>query len=128
MIVAMLDTTYGRSVEKWSNVLARDITTRAFQGEVARWINCSSTTALSVRRSLADEIREVAEADPAQVASLVCPLIWAQESNAYDCVCFTIITPSKNIADLPNVRSQMYSNLMRATTSAEAPTSITLSL
>src|ERR1700733_2040763 len=87
IIVTMLKSTYGGSVESWSNALVNDIKSGSFQGDVAGWISCSSTTALSVRRSLTDEIREVIDTDKSsQIRSLACPLIWAQESNAYDCV------------------------------------------
>lgn len=63
----------------------------AFKADAAGWLACSSTTQpLSRRRGLREEILEtIAERSSTKttpITPLACPLVWAQESNAFDCV------------------------------------------
>ena len=89
MIVQMVGATYGGSTTAWADALVADIKTGAYKADAAGWLACSSTTEpLSRRRSVADDIGSVLAAREAAtaIAPLACPMVWAQESNAYDCV------------------------------------------
>lgn len=89
MIVQMVGAAYGGSTTAWAAALAADIRTGVYQPAAAGWIGCSSTTEpLSRRRSIEDDIKTVldARAGAKTITPLACPMVWAQESNAYDCV------------------------------------------
>ena len=68
--------------------------TGSFESVVASWLACSSTTEpLSARAEfepgarLESELKAFARrADDATVTPLECPIVWARESNAFDCV------------------------------------------
>jgi hypothetical protein len=80
----LLAANYSSSVETWANVLVERIQTGEYQSLAADWISCSSTTTpLSQRRSIEDDVKELLKAPV--VTPLACPLVWAQEANAFDC-------------------------------------------
>jgi S1/P1 Nuclease len=86
MIEVMLKSTYGstKDIEPWANDLVEAIQNGIYQSSAAGWISCHSTTKPAPRGlSHIDDLRIVAK----NIAPLACPLGWAKESNAYDCVC-----------------------------------------
>ncbi|KLO12485.1 nuclease Le1 [Schizopora paradoxa] len=88
MIETMLDVDFSGSSKDWAASLVTEIKTGDFKSLAAGWISCSSTTEpLSQKRSLKDEIMETisTRATTKPVTPLACPLVWAQESNAFDC-------------------------------------------
>ncbi|KAF7979177.1 hypothetical protein HWV62_43451 [Athelia sp. TMB] len=88
MIVQMVGATYGGSTTAWADALVADIKTGTYKADAAGWLSCSSTTEpLSRRRSVEDDIGSVlaAREAAATIKPLACPMVWAQESNAYDC-------------------------------------------
>lgn len=97
MIESFLDPTFGGSVTAWATNLTAEINSGKFKSDAAGWISCSSITetqssskkrGLLRSRSLAEEIKAVTEARSVEAAlpELECPLTWAQEANAFDCV------------------------------------------
>jgi len=87
MIEKMLKTTYGsvKDVEQWANDLATEIQGGKYQSSAAGWISCHSTTKPAPKGSFRSEEFEMMAKK--NIAPLACPLVWAKESNAYDCVC-----------------------------------------
>jgi hypothetical protein len=90
MIVKMVNSTYGGDTQGWASALVKEIKTGSYKSRAAGWISCSSITEpLSRRRTIEEDVKEVLNArqSPSQVTPLACPMVWAKESNAYDCVC-----------------------------------------
>ncbi|TDL19510.1 nuclease Le1 [Rickenella mellea] len=97
MITTNLAANFGGSSQAWAASLVQEIQTGKFQSDAADWISCSSTTEpLSRRsalsqiinpgRSMKDEIMEtIASRATGKITPLACPLVWAKESNAFDC-------------------------------------------
>lgn len=76
----LLSANYGNSVTTWADTLAARIKTGTYKASAPSWISCSSTTAKLKRDVLYDlSLR------PRAIAALQCPLVWGQESNAFDC-------------------------------------------
>jgi hypothetical protein len=94
MIVKMVNATYNGDLQGWAAALVNEIKTGSYKSSAAEWISCSSTTEpLSRRRTVEDDVKEVLKArqSPSQITPLACPMVWARESNAYDCVCLLFI-------------------------------------
>jgi len=90
MIVKMVNSTYNGDPQNWASALVKQIKTGSYKSAAAGWISCSSTTEpLSRRRTVEDDVKEILSARQSlsQVTPLACPMVWARESNAYDCVC-----------------------------------------
>ncbi|KAH8112341.1 nuclease Le1 [Phellopilus nigrolimitatus] len=88
MLETMLDANFDGSVTAWASNLSTSIKNGSYQSQAASWISCSSTTQTRRARSLQDEIRAVIDSGVqarAAVPELACPLVWAKESNAFDC-------------------------------------------
>ncbi|KAF8973833.1 nuclease Le1 [Flammula alnicola] len=84
MINVLLKANYGNSVTTWANALVTRIKTGTYKSLAAGWISCSSTTTpASSRRSIEEDIAGVL--NPRAITPLACPLVWASESNAFDC-------------------------------------------
>ncbi|KZP22798.1 nuclease Le1 [Athelia psychrophila] len=84
MIVQMVSQNYSGSTTAWADALVADIKTGTYKSDAAAWISCSSVTEpLSRRRTIEDDVRTVLAANT--TTPLACPMVWAQESNAYDC-------------------------------------------
>jgi hypothetical protein len=83
IIETMLNSVYSSagasnaSVRAWAEDLVQDIKTGIYSSDAADWIKCSSITQPASTNSLGGD---------ANIPPLACPLLWAQESNAYDCV------------------------------------------
>jgi hypothetical protein len=83
-------------VTTYANALITRIKSGSYKSLIGSWTACNSTTAPLSRRlpTLAAEIEESiarrndlkADATSASITPLKCPLVWAQEANAYDCV------------------------------------------
>ncbi|PPQ72671.1 hypothetical protein CVT26_002887 [Gymnopilus dilepis] len=82
----LLAANYSSNVQTWASALATRIKTGEYKSLAADWINCSSTTmTLSQRRSIEDDVKDLLQDSVAKVTPLQCPLVWAQEANAFDC-------------------------------------------
>lgn len=101
MPVTQLNALYGGSEVTWANALVKSIKTGTYKTLAADWISCSSTTQTMSSRdglhetpNLEREIKALLASHQSRAATLPqlkCPLIWATESNAYDCVCGLIL-------------------------------------
>ncbi|KIK71464.1 hypothetical protein GYMLUDRAFT_186248 [Collybiopsis luxurians FD-317 M1] len=84
IINKMLEEKYNSSVGLWVDALTERIKTGDFQGSAGSWITCEPNQ--SLRR---DVTFQVQVGEHSQVSFLEngidCPLIWAKESNAFDC-------------------------------------------
>ncbi|KAF9569802.1 nuclease Le1 [Agrocybe pediades] len=83
IINKLLAANYSNSVPVWSNNLIARIKTGAFKSLASNWISCSSVTEPLSRRNIEDDIAGILH--PRAITPLECPLVWAQESNAFDC-------------------------------------------
>ncbi|KAF8807636.1 nuclease Le1 [Phlegmacium glaucopus] len=95
MITKLLSTQYGNSVNTWANTLVARIQTGEYKSLAAPWISCSSTTTPAARRSLEDDIAGML--DSRSITPLACPLVWAQESNAFDCTVIFNFTTGQDL-------------------------------
>jgi len=82
MIETNLDALYDSSPETWANALVTRIKSGEYASEASDWISCSSITATqqSKRHALAKGL-----ITRASFPELKCPLVWAQDSNSFDC-------------------------------------------
>lgn len=60
--------------------LHANLQTGKFKSLTAQWIDCSSVT------EPVSEVLERRATKRATITPLACPLVWAQEANAFDCV------------------------------------------
>ena len=81
----------------YASDLIKKIKTGSYKSLTDDWLACSSTTETVSRRffsrrphNIEHDVRRaldmVERASDATITPLECPLVWAQESNAYDCV------------------------------------------
>ncbi|KAF9456804.1 nuclease Le1 [Collybia nuda] len=82
MINKLLAESYGGSVTTWADNLATRIKSGAYAASAGSWITCSSTTS-PARRNIGDDITGLLWSRA--ITPLHCPLVWAQDSNTYDC-------------------------------------------
>jgi len=90
MIVKMVKSTYKGHPQLWASALVQQIKTGAYKSDAAEWISCSSTTEPLFRQTIQEDIQAILDSSQSpsfEVTPLVCPMVWARESNAYDCVC-----------------------------------------
>ena len=112
MIETMLESTFSGSITSWADSLAEEIRSGAYSSSASGWIDCIGATK-SVLNGLEDNDQVVlggrmtefvkttathktthrktkTTTNPHPTSSpmpnLDCPLQWARESNAYDCV------------------------------------------
>jgi len=89
MIEELVKGTYDDDVQQWASALVNEIKTGSYQADSANWISCSSTTqTLAMRYTIENDVQAILEAHTSPtntITTLACPLVWAQESNAYDC-------------------------------------------
>ncbi|KAJ4470842.1 nuclease Le1 [Lentinula aciculospora] len=85
IINIFLKSQYSNSATVWATSLFQRIQTGDFKSLTSSWLSCSSTTELvnNRRRSIEDDINGLVS--EAIITPLECPLVWARESNAYDC-------------------------------------------
>lgn len=92
MITKLVNGTYDGDVQKWASALVTEIKTGSYKANNTNWISCSSTTKpLAKRHTIEDDVKTILEArtsPTSAIATLACPMVWAKESNAYDCVSF----------------------------------------
>jgi len=91
MIVTQIDADFNSDPQTWASSLVNEIITGSYKSRAAGWISCSSPTeTLSRHRNIEDDMKDifVAQQTNFQVMplQLACPIVWATESNAYDCV------------------------------------------
>ena len=90
MIEIHVSSIYKGDTQSWASALVNNIKTGSYKSNAAGWISCSSTTEpLSRRRTVEEDVKKILNGrqSPSEVTSLACPMVWAKESNAYDCVC-----------------------------------------
>ncbi|TFK87844.1 nuclease Le1 [Polyporus arcularius HHB13444] len=92
MVTKHIDQSHGGTPQQYANDLVAEIKTGAFKSEAASWISCSSPTEPLSKRSPPGEMleRELkalvhAHRSAQAITPLACPLVWAAESNAFDC-------------------------------------------
>ncbi|RPD68005.1 nuclease Le1 [Lentinus tigrinus ALCF2SS1-7] len=94
MVTKHIDQSHGGTPQQYANDLVAEIKTGSFKSEAASWISCSSPTEPLSKRSppgeiLERELKALVNAHHSRAAEaitpLACPLVWAAESNAFDC-------------------------------------------
>jgi len=75
MVSKNIDSNHGGTPQSYANDLVAEIKTGKFASLTSSWIACSSTT-----EPVASSKRATTAVTP-----LACPLVWAQEANAFDC-------------------------------------------
>jgi len=85
MIETNLDALYDGSSKTWANTLVTRIQSGEYADEASGWISCSSITATqsSKRSVLSDKVSS--SQTTSKFPELECPLVWAEESNTFDC-------------------------------------------
>jgi len=96
MIETLLKAQYSDSVNTWADTLVTRIQTGEYKSLAASWISCSSTTTPVSRRSIEDDIAGVLH-PRTTITPLECPLVWAQEANAFDCTVVFNFTTSEDL-------------------------------
>jgi hypothetical protein len=119
MLVTNVDVTYGGDTQSWASALVEEIKTGSYQFAAAGWISCSSTTQ---PWTVEDDVKKILNARqfPFQVTPLACPIVWAKESNAFDCVCLRCLFLLKSLTD--EETSRMCSSISPTPISAPALT------
>ncbi|KAF9478710.1 nuclease Le1 [Pholiota conissans] len=84
MINVLLKANYQNSVNVWADTLVTRIKTGEYKSLAADWISCSSTTEPLSKRSIEEDVAGFLDTRAA-ITPLECPLVWATESNAFDC-------------------------------------------
>jgi len=79
MLQLNMDTSHGGTPQSYANDLIADIKTGKFKSLTAQWIDCSSVT------EPVSEVLGRLATKRATITPLACPLVWAQEANAFDC-------------------------------------------
>ncbi|KAI0716265.1 nuclease Le1 [Earliella scabrosa] len=93
MVTKHIDQSHGGTPQQYANDLVAEIKTGSFKSQAASWISCSSPTSRLRRRAdteneLEKELKAFVlahRAADAVIHPLQCPLVWAKESNAFDC-------------------------------------------
>ncbi|KIK71473.1 hypothetical protein GYMLUDRAFT_79527 [Collybiopsis luxurians FD-317 M1] len=85
IINIFLKSQYSNSATVWADALVQRIQSGNFKSLTSSWLSCTSTTepVNDRRRSIEDDINGLVS--DASITPLECPLVWARESNAYDC-------------------------------------------
>jgi len=85
MIETNLDALYQGSSETWANALVTRIKSGEYANEASDWISCSSITA--TQQSKRNNRSNLAKGLIARASfpELKCPLLWAEDSNTFDC-------------------------------------------
>ena len=95
MVEKNIDDNHDGSVTTYASDLIKKIKSGSYKSLTDDWLACSSTTETLSRRffsgeryTIAHDVRRTlaGRASDATITPLECPLVWAQESNAYDCV------------------------------------------
>jgi hypothetical protein len=96
IITTNLNANYGKNVTTYANALIKRIKSGAYASLTADWTSCNSPTEPLSRRlpmlkseidaAIAHRNEFKEDAAKATITALKCPLVWAQEANAYDCV------------------------------------------
>lgn len=79
---------HGGTAQQYATDLIAEIKTGSFKSLTSSWLSCTSTTeTVSSKRSLTEDLTEflAPRASEATIKPLECPLVWAQEANAFDC-------------------------------------------
>lgn len=93
MLTKNVDAVHGGTSEQYAADLVVQIKNGSFSSLTSDWLSCTSITepvdnrrAFSNGPSIETDIRSLfAARDAETITPLECPLIWARESNAFDC-------------------------------------------
>ncbi|KAI0702273.1 nuclease Le1 [Cytidiella melzeri] len=95
MLTKNVDANHGSSATTYAAYLVSQIKTGSFKSLTSSWLACTSTTEPVNNKREADtedpsierDIRTLltSRSEEATVTPLECPLVWARESNAFDC-------------------------------------------
>ncbi|KAI0808380.1 nuclease Le1 [Fomes fomentarius] len=92
LVTKHIDQSHGGTPQQYANDLVAQIKTGSFKSQAASWISCSSPTERLSTRSEPDNQLEtelknliLTHRSTDAIAPLKCPLVWAAESNAFDC-------------------------------------------
>ncbi|PPQ86838.1 hypothetical protein CVT25_012558, partial [Psilocybe cyanescens] len=97
IINKLVKANYGNSVTTWANTLVSRIQSGEYKSISPSWLSCSSTTTpVSQRRSVEDDIADLFD-KRATITPLECPLVWAQDSNSFDCSFVFNFTSSQDL-------------------------------
>ncbi|KAF5314341.1 hypothetical protein D9619_011906 [Psilocybe cf. subviscida] len=105
IINVLLKDTYQNDINVWANTLIQRIKTGSYADLAAGWITCSSATdPVASKRSIEHDIADILRRD---VTPLACPLVWASESNAFNCPSVFAFVPGEDLCSpayyAPNV-------------------------
>jgi len=144
MISKLLAAQYGNSVTTWASSLATRIKvifsciprlrwclngtlkTGNYKSSAPGWISCSSTTqGVFSRRDIKDDISGLLHRRT--ITPLECPLVWARDANAFDCVSLSsflsvAITPAQHsrCSPMSSVTGPAQICVLRVTTRARS--------
>lgn len=107
MLELNLDAEFGGSVQSYVNSLVSRIQDDDFSVPVSQWLSCTSTTepftvvdpSKRMLRDLARHPDVARDVRAATITPLACPLVWARESNGFDC---TTVFTFRNGTDVCN--------------------------
>ncbi|OCH87027.1 nuclease Le1 [Obba rivulosa] len=90
MVKKNIDDNHGGSSETYANDLVTEIKSGSFKSSASSWLSCTSITEPVSKRSpgadLETEIKNLLHNRATEkITPLECPLVWAQEANAFDC-------------------------------------------
>ncbi|THH00824.1 hypothetical protein EW026_g1772 [Hermanssonia centrifuga] len=90
MLTKNVDANHGGTATAYASYLVGQIQTGSFKSLTSSWLSCTSTTEPTKRSdaSIESDIRSLVSASEdasAAITPLECPLVWAQEANAFDC-------------------------------------------
>ncbi|KAI0345867.1 nuclease Le1 [Trametopsis cervina] len=94
MLTKNVDANHGSSAQTYATYLVGQIQTGSFKSSTSSWLSCTSTTepvnnkrATGSEPSIERDVHAVlaSRSADATITPLECPLVWARESNAFDC-------------------------------------------
>ncbi|CAL1710896.1 unnamed protein product [Somion occarium] len=94
IVTKHVSTSHGGTAQSYATDLVNEIKTGSFKSLASSWLSCSSTTEpVSSKRSLDSDLNKFLARAAEAITPLECPLVWASESNAFDCsVVFSFTT------------------------------------
>ncbi|KAK7692094.1 hypothetical protein QCA50_005500 [Cerrena zonata] len=87
ILTAHVKASHGGTAQTFAADMVKEIKTGSFKSLTSSWLSCSSTTQpVASKRSIDDDVTDFLSARATDaITPLACPLVWASESNAFDC-------------------------------------------
>ncbi|KAJ3475818.1 hypothetical protein NLI96_g11582 [Meripilus lineatus] len=90
MVTKHVSQSHGGTSASYAADLVKEIKSGSFKSQVSSWLTCTSisqpvTDSLITKGSLTDELNDLVSRQVLRITPLECPLVWARESNAFDC-------------------------------------------